>query len=99
MAQAGATALAVNSQGSVRAAATADWKVQGAMSKNGQGKGTGGSGHGGDGSWKAQGSGGGGSGWDSVVVCTTPAVTGTAVVEAGTQGFGRGFARGGGNMK
>ena len=36
---------------------------------------------GGDGGWKAQGS-GGGSDWDSVVVCATPAVAGTAVVEA-----------------
>ena len=31
MAQAGAIAPAVNSQGSVRSAATADWKVQGAL--------------------------------------------------------------------
>ena len=35
-----------------------------------------------DGGWKAQGS-GGGSGWDSVVVCTTPAVAGTAAAETG----------------
>ena len=61
-----------------------------AQSGLGQGNGTGGSvlpgttpavAVGGDGDWKAQRR-VGGSDWDSVVVCTTPAVAGTAAAEA-----------------
>ena len=40
----------MNSQGLVRAQATADWGA-GTLRKNAQGRGTGGSGHGDNGSW------------------------------------------------